>query len=523
MTERMPTSYDELPYASHPVQHAHPDNLSCKAFLYGLQSPDVATCRVLELGCGTGGNLISLAQILPGSTFVGLDSAGRQIALGQAVIGTLGLKNIDLRVLSLAEVDASLGEFDYILCHGVFSWVPQLDQDHILEIIRQHLAPRGVAFVSYNTLPGWHLRGLIRDILSYHVRGRGEPAAKVQRARAYLDFLVRATPEQDSVYARLLRQESDLLRRTPDTYVFHEHLETVNQPLYFHQFAERIAQHSLQFLCEARSHAQATNFTPELCAQLDALSRDRLEYEQQIDLLCNGTFRRSLLCHSEVALASQPSALALQQLRLSTRAKPVSELPDVKSKAPEEFRGPDKESITTAHPLIKASLVCLAELRPRSVPFNELCELAHAKLGQSPNAVQSLQDTEILAAALLRCHECDLIEVFGTDAAFAVAASEKPVASPLARLQASQGEPVTSLRHRIVDLSDLDRFVLSQLDGSHDEAALKKSVMDHVRQGHLVLEHRGQPVQESELIESVIEQAVPMTLEKLRNLALVIA
>jgi methyltransferase-like protein/SAM-dependent methyltransferase len=522
MTERTPTSYDELPYASHPVQHAHPDNLWCKAFLHGLQSPDVSTSRVLELGCGTGGNLISLAQILPGGTFVGLDSAGRQIALGQAVIDTLGLKNIDLRTLSLAEVDANLGEFDYILCHGVYSWVPQADQDRILAIIRQHLAPRGVAFVSYNTLPGWHLRGLIRDILSYHVRGRGEPAAKVQRARAYLDFLVSATPEQESVYARLLRQEADLLRRTPDTYVFHEHLETVNQPLYFHEFAERIAGHSLQFLCEARSHAQATNFTPELCAQLDSLARDRLEYEQQIDILCNGTFRRSLLCHSEVAVASQPSAMALRELRLATRARPVSGSPDLKSDAPEEFRGPDKESITTTHPLIKASLVCLAEQRPRSVPFNELLEKAYAKLGQSPNAVQSLQDTDLLAAALLRCHECDLIEVFGTEAAFALAPSERPVASPLARLQASQGEPVTSLRHRIVDLSQFDIFVLSQLDGSRNEADLRDAVMDQVRQGRLVLEHRGQPVHEKGLIESVVEQAVPMTLEKLRNLAVLI-
>lgn len=523
MTERTPTSYDELPYASHPVHLTHPDNLACKALLYGLRSPDVTGCRVLELGCGTGGNVIPLAQILPGSSFVGLDNAARQIAQGQAVVNTLGLKNVDLQVLSLAEVDANLGSFDYILCHGVFSWVSRENQDRILEIIRQHLAPRGVAFVSYNTLPGWHLRGLVRDILCYHVRGRGDAAAKVQKARAYLDFLVRATPDQDSVYARVLRQEADLLRRTPDTYVFHEHLEEVNQPMYFHQFAERAAAHSLQFLSEARFHGQAANFPAELNAQLDALSRDRLEYEQQIDLICNGTFRRSLLCHADVSLAAQPSQLVLQQLRLATRAEPVGNPPDLKSQAAEEFRGPDKETISTTHPLLKAALVCLSEQRPRSVPFTELRDLAYARLGQSPDPVRSLQDTEILATAVLRCHLCNLIDVYGHDPVFAGPASERPQASPLARLQASHGEPVSNLRHRIVDSSDFDRFVLSLLDGTRDLTSLRQAVMDQVRQGALVLEHRGQPVQAPELIESVLEQALPASLEKLAALVLLMA
>jgi len=522
MTERTPTSYDELPYACHPVHPTHPDNLACKALLHGLRSPDVAACRVLELGCGTGGNLIPLAQLLPGSRFVGLDNAARQIAQGQAVVKTLGLENIDLRVLSLAEVDTSLGAFDYILCHGVFSWVSREDQDRILEIVRQHLSPRGVAFVSYNTLPGWHLRGLIRDILCYHVRGRGDAAAKVLKARAYLDFLVRATPEQDSVYARLLRQEADLLRRTPDTYVFHEHLEELNQPLYFHQFAERLAAHRLQFLCEAKFHAQAASFSAELTSQLDALARDRLEYEQQIDLVCNGTFRRSLVCHADVPIAARPAPLALQQLRLATRVEPVRNPPDMTSQAAEEFRGADKETITTTLPLLKAALVCLSEQRPRSLPFAELRDQAHARLGQSPDAVQSLQDTEVLAAALLRCHQCDLIDVYGQDAVFVVPASQRPQASPLARLQASHGEPVSNLRHRIVDVNDLDRFVLFHLDGTRDRVALQQAVMDQVRRGALVLQHRGQPVQDPALIEQVVEHAVAQGLEKLASLALLI-
>jgi cyclopropane fatty-acyl-phospholipid synthase-like methyltransferase len=162
-------AYDAVAYISKPFPQTHPDNLATLATLFGLQPPPLDNCRVLELGCASGGNLIPMAVSLPGSTCVGIDLSANQIADGQKTLAALGLKNVQLKHLSILDIDESFGEFDYIICHGVYSWVPEDVQDKILSICAANLARDGVAYVSYNTFPGWHMRGMIRDMMCYHV------------------------------------------------------------------------------------------------------------------------------------------------------------------------------------------------------------------------------------------------------------------------------------------------------------------------------------------------------------------
>ena len=516
------SSYDELPYSCHPVLLAHPDNLACKALLYGLRSPAVETCRVLELGCGTGGNLIPLAQIIPSASFVGIDYAQRQILQGQAIADTVGLKNLQLKAMSLAEVDDQLGEFDYILCHGVYSWVSEENQRNILRIIGQHLAPSGVAYVSYNTYPGWHLRGLIREILCHQMKGTGDPTDQVQKARKYLDFLIQSTPDQKGIYAEILRREREILNRTPDTYVFHEHLEELNQPLYFHEFAKRAAEHKLQFVSEANFHAEESNFSEDLRAQLNDIARDRIDYEQQLDFLCNGTFRRTLLCHANIALASQPSTMALRQVRIASRARPSRPITDLHSSDAEEFLGTDGETITTTYPLIKAALLCLSEAAPHSLSQDELQIRTNAKLSSSPDPIRLLHETELLSKAILRCHKTDLIQLHLFEPATASEISERPMAAPLSRWQAAHQEPISNMRHRLVELNDFERLILSLLDGTLNRDDLCQAAVDHVAKGNMVLQHQGKPVEDKELIAVVVDQSLSETLQKLVALSLLI-
>src|SRR5262245_14549100 len=161
-------SYDEVPYESHPYGQTHPSRLATIATLFGLTPPPVAKCRVLELGCASGGNIVPMAELLPESWFVGVDLSGRQIADGERIVRAAGRTNVRLRHASILDVDDSYGPFDYILCHGVFSWVPDVVREKILDICSKHLTPNGVAYVSYNTYPGWHMRGMIRDMMRFH-------------------------------------------------------------------------------------------------------------------------------------------------------------------------------------------------------------------------------------------------------------------------------------------------------------------------------------------------------------------
>jgi len=229
--------------------------------------PDPGKRPVLEIGCADGGNLVPLAVVYPESTLVGIDLSQVQIAEGQETVRALGLTNIELGRQSVLDVTAQLGAFDYVICHGVYSWVPADVQQKILEVCKKNLAPQGVAYVSYNTYPGWHMRGMIRDMLQYHVQPFTLPAMKVRQARNLLDFLGKAagspkkgsdpgsqggqTPFSANPYSLLLENELESFRRSSDSYLFHEHLEEVNEPIYFHQFIDKAAGHGLRYLGEA--------------------------------------------------------------------------------------------------------------------------------------------------------------------------------------------------------------------------------------------------------------------------------
>ena len=173
--------YDVVPYDSHPFSKTHPENLCTIARLFGLDAPDYHDARILELGCGQGGNLIPLAYNLPHSRCLGIDLSARQIAPGQQVIDALGLTNISLKQMSITDIGPDAGQFDYIVCHGVYSWVPTAVRDKILAVCRDHLVETGVAYISYNCLPGWNMIQSIRDMMLYHVADFKDPAEKAEQ------------------------------------------------------------------------------------------------------------------------------------------------------------------------------------------------------------------------------------------------------------------------------------------------------------------------------------------------------
>jgi len=163
--EALRASYDAFPYRSVPFAQSHPDRLATLATLFGVVPAPLERCRVLEIGCASGGNLIPIAATLPGSRCVGVDFSAVQIAQGREDVAALGLRNIDLVCADLLDFDGAGEQFDYIIAHGVLSWVPRKVQDRLFEVCARMLAPQGVAYVSYNALPGWQTRGAIRDAM----------------------------------------------------------------------------------------------------------------------------------------------------------------------------------------------------------------------------------------------------------------------------------------------------------------------------------------------------------------------
>ena len=348
------STYDEVPYPNLSHVQTHPDSLATLTTLLGLTPAPIENCRVLEIGCAQGGNLIPMAVSLPGSTLLGIDYSARQIEVGQAAIATLGLTNITLRHLDIREITPELGQFDYIIVHGVFSWVPDEVRDQLLTACQQNLAPTGVAFISYNVYPGWHMLATIRDMMLYHTRNITDPGERAAQARGLLKFLSESVPSVDQVratmlnaYSKFLQTEMARIGPRSDAFLLHDELEEINNPLYFHQFVALAEAHGLQYVNDIDFRGALPNFWPaEVVQTLTSVAADVIEMEQYLDFLRSRTFRQTILCHAGLIVNRTIEPDQLRRFYIAARAVPESERPDIHSRTIEKFKGLDGSSLT---------------------------------------------------------------------------------------------------------------------------------------------------------------------------------
>ena len=520
MTQISESTYDEVPYASNPFHYSHPDTLATAAILHGLAPAPVSRCRVLELGCAAGGNLLPMAQALPDSRFVGIDLSVRQIAEGQALLEAVGIGNAELKTMSILDVGEDFGQFDYIICHGVFSWVPADVQDKILDICKKNLAPSGVAYVSYNTFPGWHMRAMVREMMLYHVRGFPEPRQRVQQARALLDMLVSACGQSDSAYTHALKEELSALGTATDHYIFHEHLETINEPLYFYQMVERATGKGLQYLSEARPDRYAARLPPDVKQKLAPLAHDVIRREQYVDFIVSRRFRWTLLCHAGLPVRHvlQPDVLA--NLRAGAFLVPKTPAANLRSDEQVTFVAASKVEITSGDPSVKAAFIILAQQAPLDLDFDALCQQAQSLVGAS--GPMSAEARQRLAATLLQCYQADLLELHASPPTFVREISERPKATPLARQQAAASPLVTNLRHRLVELPPFDRALLMHLDGSHQRRDLLAPLAEDMRSGKLQAAAKDGSRPTPDAIPAILEKSIEPALRRIAVNALLI-
>lgn len=520
------TSYDEIPYESRPFPQTHPIRLATVATLFGLTPPPVDRFRVLELGCAGGGNLIPMADALPESRFVGIDYSSRQVAEGQGKIAAAGLKNVELLHKSIMDTDAGFGEFDYVLCHGVFSWVPREVQEKILEMCRQHLSPDGVAYVSYNTYPGWRMRGMIRDMMLFHVDRFKDNVKRIQQARALLKFLSDSATSQKDAYAILLKSELEILSNQADSYLFHEHLESVNEPLYFYQFVQRAAAHGLVYLGESEvSTMWSGNFGEKVQQTLKGVESDVVQAEQYMDFVRNRMFRQTLLCHAgkKIDRTLQPAKLTV--LYVAANVAPTANdivLSDTSTVAFRSSRG----TISTSSPLLKAALAHLREQWPQSVRIDQLAEVAIRRLQQesAPPVTVPPDAAGFLAEHVGRFYLQSLVECSVRPFDFVITASDRPQASLFVRRQAESGHLVTNRRHEPWRVDEFCRQLLLRLDGSHDHAALRDTLLKAVAEGQLTIRRPdGQEILDAEEQSRLVTEGVRTGLENLARGALLVA
>ena len=466
---------DRIHYPGGAWEHSHPDRIAANARMYGLNPAPVERCRVLELGCGAGRNLVPMAYGLPDARFLGIELATRPVELGRGLAAGLALSNVELQQRDILDVPAALGEFDYIIAHGVYSWVPVPVRDALMSVFARHLAPQGIAYLNFNALPGGHLRSLTRDMMQFRLAVFDDPEAHGEDAVRFVRLVAGAQPE-GSPYRRILEEEIGRIEHNPLSVLFHDDLVPAHQGFHFRSVVEHAAQHGLQYLCEARpADVHPGRYPAGIQAAVRRFGGGRIAREQCFDFLVCQMYRCSLFCREGIALAPLVNLDGMRGLHAASPVRPTPAPADLTDGIVATFRAPDDAAVRNDDSAAKAALEILAERWPASVGIEPLFRDARTLAGRAgrPTPLEQREFAEFLASN----HALGFVDLHTWEPSMVTAVSDRPAASALARIEIEHGAGVTSLRHRPVDIDDpIAAAVLARLDGTRDLAAIHDDV-----------------------------------------------
>ena len=498
-------TYDLLPYESKPFPQSQPARLAAIAQIFGLKPKALPRARVLELGCAAGGNIVPLAVQYPDAKFIGVDLSRKQVAAGRARIAKLGLKNIELQCKSFTELSDDVGKFDYIICHGVFSWVERPLQQAIFEITRDLLAPEGIAYISYNVLPGWRMMQPVRDAVLSQIPPSLDSANRVTASMELLGFLAKSSSD-DALYGKSLRQMAERLAQFPGDYFAHEFLEECNDPCTFSDFASRANDNGLAYLGDSDIQTMLVNNMGTVTASeiLRRSNNSILQTEQLMDLVNGRTFRASLLVHAAAGATLnrnlQPSCMDGLHL-LSASAMELKTVDGVTSLV---VGGKNCYTVTGVA-TVKALEKFIAGF-PNSSTTSELIN----KDSEKDEVKLSFYNLMLLGVVLPMSEPVKMSST----------AAKQPKASKLATKDAELGAAyTTNARHETVYLDVAARFILQNMQGKKSQSELVAALMAEALAGRIMFTDGGKPASSLEANAKIAERHAGMMIGNLARAA----
>lgn len=298
------------------------------------------------------------------------------------------------------------------------------------------LAPGGVALVTYNALPGWHLLQPARELARLRAEGASDAEAAARRARERIT-MARELHGSGDAYAAALELAAARYADTPDGVLFHDDLAELTEPL---RLADVLAAapSGLNYVGEALpAHWWRHRLPPAAAERVAAAGDGPFERQQLADYASGVLFKATVLAPGAGELEIDPTRV----FELSATS------------APGEAREGEP-------PVLAALVQTLAERAPAALPVRELAASAGAS-------------EESVALAVIRLAAEERCTLWLEAPEFAREAGPLPVASPLARAQAARGGDVSSLDHRTVGFDDpLGHRLIGLLDGTRDRASL---------------------------------------------------
>ena len=514
-------------YESKPFAQSHPSQIGAIARLFGLQPAALANARVLEIGCASGGNIIPLAANYPGMQVVGVELSPKQAAVGQELIAAMRLPNIQIITGDIGQYATLLkghAPFDYILCHGVFTWIPEPVQEAILEVCNKLMAPQGVAYISYNTYPGWKLREVLREMMLFHAGPIDDPTRRLQQGRAIVEY-IRNISDKNTAFGKLLATESEIVLKGSDYYIHHEFLEQDNRPLFFKDFMAMAMRHDLIYLGEANFAEMAPQrLGAEIAETLARLSNGNvLATEQYMDLFTNRFFRQTLLVKNRETppISRNLTPASFEGLHMTVGVSALApELQADKTMPLASYRDRFGRTLSVNLPLTKYVIDELMLAQPKPLSFTELVNRVVTKTVTVPPsdlapAMQQIgaQLLQLLVQGALTVHSDELMP-----AATALAPDSLLKAFQPAQALAARGENwVPTRTHQAQGLQVVELGMIALMDGTRTQAQLIEAMLEGFATGRYTAQQDGKPITDREAQRGALTQFVTQALPNLQR------
>lgn len=447
-------SYEEIPYVSGTYSFTHPRWTGTLARTLGVQSANPAVSRILEIGCGDGSNILPIAGDYPLAHLEGFDLSESAIEKGLDLINKCNLSNIKLFKGDINEESVVTGKFDYIIAHGVLSWISDSTRAKLFKLISDHLSPAGIAFISFNSFPGWHIRLILREAILLRINPSLKPHELIAVARTTLQEIVQLKPKFMDIGGDFLEQEVKKMLEMPDWFLFHDLLEQYNQPFYLKEVLEFAQESNLKFVCDTdlvRSSLSLQN--PHI---------SRVEQEQSFDIIGKRCFRSILLCKSDIPVKEHPDFSVLGASNIIGDLKPEFELLDHRAPVTEKFSHKQINlTISVKDPKIRLSLRELSKLAPQAVAFETFLSTLGTKYGCTSDDIQNIAKNlfNLMCTGVISFSAFPFPEIPS-------ALPDKPKVSPLAREQSTSILVVPNAFHQSVPITLDSVPLIKLLDGT---------------------------------------------------------
>lgn len=283
--------------------------------------------RYCELGCGRGYGTNLLAAANPDVEFIGIDFNPMHVNEARTLAERSGISNVKFLELSFGEAarstDPLLAVFDIVALHGVFNWVTPSVRGEIIDFLRAKLVSGGLAYVSYNALPGWAAIVPVQRIFKeFADRATGDSLDRIEKGRAVLKELA----DKSSGYIAHNPKVKELIQafdQQDPHYLAHEFLNEGWQPLYVTDVLDSLSEAKLAFVGSAGvAENRLILCVPKDLMALVQSAPDTALRELLKDYAVSKLFRRDVYAKGRLRLTGQELRRRYQGILLALAVVP---------------------------------------------------------------------------------------------------------------------------------------------------------------------------------------------------------